>query len=149
MHFVSVLLIIPILVDIHGHRFEVYTLVSEIHEKVGLVLGMKNIFELEGVTYSWDHCLKFLNRYLPIFPKECTVLNPKGQKFIKVNAPFTGEISGLLIVKILDGNTHSTKLLKLKFTWNSAMLDIANNGLDTIIFKPEEMLGIYLDYYKI
>ena len=25
---------------------------------------------------------------------------------------------------------------------NSAMLDIANNGLDTIIFKPEEMLWI-------
>ena len=29
--FVSVLFIIPIIIDIHGHRFEVYTLVSEIH----------------------------------------------------------------------------------------------------------------------
>ena len=33
-------------VDIHGYRFEVYTLVSEIHENVDLVLGVKNIFEL-------------------------------------------------------------------------------------------------------
>ena len=44
-------------------------------------------------------------------------------------------------------------LLKLKFTQNSATLDIANNGLDTITFKPEEMLGIFdlrsLGYYKI
>ena len=44
-------------------------------------------------------------------------------------------------------------LLKLKFTQNSAMLDIANNCLDTIIFKPEEILGILdlrsLGYYKI
>ena len=45
--FVSVLFIIPIIVDIHGHRFEIHTLVSEIHENVDLVLGIKNIFELE------------------------------------------------------------------------------------------------------
>ena len=39
--FVSVLFIIPIIVDIHGHRFEIYTLVSEIHENIDLVLGIK------------------------------------------------------------------------------------------------------------
>ena len=49
---VSVLFIIPVIVDIHGHRFEIYTLVSEIHENVDLVLGIKNIFELEGVINS-------------------------------------------------------------------------------------------------
>ena len=38
--FVSVLFIIPVIVDIHGHRFEIYTLVSEIHENVNLVLGI-------------------------------------------------------------------------------------------------------------
>ena len=32
--FVSALFIIPIIVDKHGHRFEVYTQVSEIHENV-------------------------------------------------------------------------------------------------------------------
>ena len=46
---VSVLFIIPVIVDIHGHRFEIYILVSEIHENVNLVLGIKNVFELEGV----------------------------------------------------------------------------------------------------
>ena len=72
---------------------------------------------------------------------------------IKVKAPFIEEISGLAIIKILDGSTYSTMLLKLKFMCNAAMLDIVSNGPDTIIFKPEEMLGI-LDlrswgYYKI
>ena len=38
---VSVLFIIPVIIDIHGHRFEIYTLVSEIHKKVDLVLGIK------------------------------------------------------------------------------------------------------------
>ena len=37
----SVLFIIPIIVYIHGHRFEVNTLVSEIHENVDIVLGIK------------------------------------------------------------------------------------------------------------
>ena len=46
---VGVLFIIPMIVDIHGHRFDIFTLVSEIHENVDLDLGIKNIFELEGV----------------------------------------------------------------------------------------------------
>ena len=35
---VSVLFVIPIIIDIHGHRFEVYTLVSEIHKNIDIVL---------------------------------------------------------------------------------------------------------------
>ena len=39
--FVSVLFIIPIVIHIHGHRLEIFTLVSEIHENVDLVFGIK------------------------------------------------------------------------------------------------------------
>ena len=46
---VSVLFIIPVIVDIQGHRFEIYKLVSEIHGNVDLVLGIKNIFKWDGV----------------------------------------------------------------------------------------------------
>ena len=46
---VSVLFIIPVIIDIHGHRLEFYTLVSEIHENVDLVLGIKTVFKLQGV----------------------------------------------------------------------------------------------------
>ena len=81
------------------------------------------------------------------------MLKPKEQKLIKVKAQFIDEISGLAIIKILDESTYSTMLLKLKFMCNATMLDIVNNGTDTIIFKPEEMLGIVdlrsLGYYKI
>ena len=105
---ISVLFIISVIVDVHGHRFEIYTLVSEIHENVDLVLGIKNVFELEGVINSRDCCFKFLNRSLPIFPENCVILKPKEQKLIKVKAQFIDEISGLAIVQILDGGTHST-----------------------------------------
>ena len=136
---ISVLFIIPIIVDIYGHRFEVYTLVSEIHENVHLVLGIKNIFELEGVINLQDCCFNFLNRSLPIFPKEYIVLKPMEQRSIKVEAAYIDEISGLAIIKVLDKNTQSTMMLKLKFVQNSAMLDITNSGLDTIIFDLEEV----------
>ena len=50
--YLSILFVIPIIVDIQSHRFKVYTLVSEIHRNVDLVLGIKNVFELEGVINS-------------------------------------------------------------------------------------------------
>ena len=58
---VSVFFIIPVIIDVHGHRFEIYTLVSEMQENIDLVLGIKNVFELEGVINSGDCCFKFLN----------------------------------------------------------------------------------------
>ena len=150
---VSILFIIPVIVDIHGHRFEIYTLVSEIHKNVDLVLGIKNIFELEGVINSGDCCFKFLNRSVPIYPEKEIILKPNEQKLVKVKAPFIDEISGMAIIKILDGGTYSTLLIKLKFTCNKAILDIVNKGKDTMILKLEEMIEIIdlrsLGYYKI
>ena len=31
----------PVIIDIHGHRFEILTLVSEIHDNVGFGCGNK------------------------------------------------------------------------------------------------------------
>ena len=59
-----------------------------------------------------------------------------------MKAPFIDEISGLAIIKMLDGSTYSTMLIKLKFTCYAAILDIVNNSREAIIFKAEEMLGI-------
>ena len=85
--YLAVLFVIPVIVDIHGHRFEVFTLVSEIHDNVDLVLGIKNVFELEGVIEMQDSSFKFLNRSLPFFSKEKVVVKPKERKFIKIEAP--------------------------------------------------------------
>ena len=75
------------IIDIHSHRFKTFTLVSEIHENVGLVLGIKNIFELEGVIDSCDSCFNFLNRSILFFSKGKVALEPKGQKLVIVEAP--------------------------------------------------------------
>ena len=138
--------------DIHGNRFEIYTLVSEIHEYVDLVLGIKNVFELEGIINSRDCCFEFLNRSVPIYPEKEKILKLDEQKLVKVKALFIDEISGLAIIKIIDGGTYSTLLIKLKFTCNKEILDIKNTGKDTMILRLEEMIGIIdirsLGYYK-
>ena len=100
------------------------------------------MFKLERARNSWNCCFKFLNRCLPIFLKVHVIIKPKEQKLIRVTTPFIDEISGLAIIKILDSSTYSTMLIKSKFTCNTTMLDIGNNGTETINFKPEEMIGI-------
>ena len=90
--YLSVLFIIPVTVEIAGHRFEIYTLVSEIHDNVDLVLGIKNIFKLEGVFNSQECCFHFLNRFLPLFQKEKVILKPGGWKIVKIATPFSDEI---------------------------------------------------------
>ena len=116
-------------------------------------LGIKNIFELEGVINSKDCYFTFLNRSVPIYPEKEIVLKPNEQKIVKVKAPFVDEISGMAIIKILDGGTYSMLLIKLKFTCNKAILDVVNKGKDTMILRSEEMIGIIdlrlLGYYKI
>ena len=150
---VGILFIIPVIVDIHGHRFEIYTLVSEIHENLDLVLGIKNVFELEGVINSRDCQFEFFNRSVPIYPEKQVILKPYEQKLVKVKAPFVDKISGLAIIKIIDGSTYTTLLIKLKFTCNKAVLDIKNTGKETMILRPKEMIGIVdirsLGCYKI
>ena len=50
--YVGVLFGIPVIIEICGHRLEVFMLVSEIFDNVDMVLGIKNLFELEGVIDS-------------------------------------------------------------------------------------------------
>ena len=57
--YVGVLFVIPVIITIQDHIFEIFMLVSEIHENVDLVLGIKNLFELEGMIDSRDSCLSF------------------------------------------------------------------------------------------
>ena len=81
------------------------------------------------------------------------VLKLKEQKLIKVEAPFLDEISGLAIIKLLDKLTQSVIMFKVKFTQNTAMLDMTNNSSETLILNLKEALGILdlrsLGYYKI
>ena len=151
--YVSVLFVIPVIIDIHGHRFEIFTLVSEIHDNVGLVMGMKNIFELEGVIDSQDSCFSFLSRLIPFSPVTTVEIAPKTQKMVVVEAPFLEELSGMAIIKILDMKEQAMSMIKLKFIRNKAVLKITIKTHEAVTFRWTEMIGVVdlrsLGFYKI
>ena len=130
-----------------------FTLVSEIHDNVDLVMGMKNIFKLEGVIDLQDSCFSFLSRSIPFFPVMTVEIAPKTQKVVIVEAPFIEELSGMAIVKILDMKEQTTNMIKLKFIRNKVVLKITNKIDETVTFGRKEMIGVVarrsLGFYKI
>ena len=146
--YVGVLFVIPVIITIQDHRFEIFTLVPEIHENVE-----KNLFELEGVIDSRDSCLCFLNRSISFFAKEAIEVQQKEQKLITIEAPFIEEISGVAITKLLDRKSHIAITLKLKFIRNRATLKVTNSTEEKVTFNPDHIIGIVdlrsLGYYKI
>ena len=151
--YVGVLFVIPVIVEINKHRLEVFTLVSEIFDNVDMVLGIKNLFELEGVIDTRELSFRFLSRLIPIFPREQVIVKPGEKKLISIESPFLEEISGMAIAKIIDQGQPMLMMLKLKFIRNKATLDITNNTRETIIFDKKTSIGILdlrsLGYYKI
>ena len=140
--YVRVLFVIPVIVEINGHRLEVFMLVSEIFDNINMVLGIKNLYELEGVIDSRESSFRFLSRSIPIFPREQVVIKPGEKKLILVETLFAEEISGMAIVKIVDQEQKMPMMLKLKFIRNKATLDITNNSRETIIFDKKMSIGI-------
>ena len=116
-------------------------------------MGMKNIFELEGIIDSRDSCFSFLSRSIPFFPATTVEIMPKLQKMFAVEAPFIDELSGMAMVKILDMKEQTTNMIKLKFIRKKTMLKITNKTHETITFGRTEMMGIVdlrsLGFYKI
>ena len=61
---------------------------------------------------------------------------------MKIDAPLSDEISGLVIIKLLDKSTQSVVMLKVKFMRNTAILNVMNSGSEIHILNPKEAIGI-------
>ena len=68
------------------------------------------------------------------------IVKHKEKKFVKIEAQFIDEISGHMIVKMIDNEGQCTVVLKLKFVRNCASLDIVNNTPETVIFDPNQYI---------
>ena len=138
---------------VQNHRSEIFTLVSKIHENIDLVLGIKNLFELEGVIDSRDSCVNILNQSIPFFPREKVSVKPKEQKILTLEAPVIEEILGMAITKMLDTKEQKTLTMKLKFVQNRVIFKVMNSMHEIVTFDLQITLGIVdlrsLGYYKI
>ena len=148
---VPALFVIPLEFKIQGHIFEVYTLVSEIQDKMDLILGVKNIFELEGIVNTRICSVKFLNRSLPIFPIAHHKIKPGRMAYVKVRIPFVEKLSGIAIVKLLYKYHIGT--MRVCIDSNQSIIKIINNTEETIHYSPQLAIGIVdirsLGYYDV
>ena len=116
-------------------------------------MGMKNIFELEGVIDLQDSCFSFLSRSIPFFPVTAVEISTKTQKMVVVETSFIEELSGMAIVKILDMKEQATNMIKLKYIRNKVVLKITNKTHETVTFGQTEMIEVVdlrsLGFYKI
>ena len=148
---VPALFVIPLVFKIQGHIFEVYTLVSEIQDKMDLILGVKNIFELEGIVNTRICSVKFLNRSLPIFPVAHHKIKPGRMAYVKVRIPFVEKLSGIAIVKLLYQYHIGT--MRVCIDSNQSVIKIINNTEETIHYTLQLAIGIVdirsLGYYNV
>ena len=84
---------------IQGHLFEIYTIVAALHESIDLVIGMKNMVELEGILNTRNSSFDFLSRSIPIYPQNDLKVKPRGKAYIKIVAPFQKQINARAIAK--------------------------------------------------
>ena len=148
---VAALFVIPFVFKVGKHLFEIYTLVSEIQQSMDLILGVKNMFELEGEVSCRTSQFKFLNRSLPLFPL-CTHRIKVGAKaYVKAKVPFIEKLSGHAVMKLLHKGSLGT--MKVRLVDNITVMQIINNTPSTMYLSPEQSMGIVdirsLDYYDI
>ena len=60
-------------------------------KKLDLVLGIKNIFELEGIINSQDFCFQFLEKVPTVFSKRAHGVEAKRTEINKGRTPFIDE----------------------------------------------------------
>ena len=118
-----------------------------------LVMGMKNIFELEGVIDSQDSCFSFLSRSIPFFPVLTVEITPASQEMVIIEAPFIKELSGMAMVKILDMKEANHKHDKIEIHLKQSSFEDYKQNTKTVTFSRTEMVGIVdlrlLGFYKI
>ena len=93
--------------------FEIYTLVSEIQQSMDLIIGVKNMFEIEGEVSCRTSQFKFLNRSLPLFPLSTHRIKVCAKAYVKAKIPFIEKLSGHAVVKLLYKGSLGTMKIRI------------------------------------
>ena len=143
--------VIPFVFKIGKHLFKVYTLVLEIQQNMDIILGIKNMFEIEGEISCRTSQFRFLNRSLPIFALSTHRIKVGAKAYVKAKVPFIEKLSGHAIAKLLYKGSLGT--MKIRLVDNLTVIQIINNTPSTMYLFPEESIGIVdlrsLGYYNI
>ena len=148
---IKVFFAIPVMVNLHGHLFELFALVTNIEASTDIVWGIKNMYETEGVINTRNSSYEFMNRSLPFFPRKNINIRPKQSEMVDFVAPFYCNINKKAVLKIRWGHRLITKEVNVQN--NSFRIQINNTQKKPITLCSDEAFGV-LDlrscgYYKV
>ena len=116
-----------------------------------IILGVKNMFEIEGEISCCTSQFRFLNRSLPIFTLSSHRIKVGAKAYVKAKVPFIEKLSGHAIAKLLYKGSLGT--MKIRLVDNLTVIQIIDNTPSTMYLFPEESIGIVdlrsLGYYNI
>ena len=118
--------------------FKIFTMVADIHEAIDLVFELRNMTEIEGEISTKTGSFRFLNRSIPIYPKDNLEVPIMGKTYLKVISPFSEELNGKAIAKLWDKNN----ILKLWLIRNQSLVAFVNNTSDPVRFSNKVLIGI-------
>ena len=121
-----ILFAIPVWIGLDGHAFEIMTLVSDIRPAQDMVIGIKELFEIEADINTRKSQVEFINRSVPLIPEEEMVIKPTETRTVQLTAPFPEELSGVAVCKLMLGDKMITR--KLKITRNRCSVTFHNSS---------------------
>ena len=144
--------IIPLIVTIENHVFEVFALITKMGNSE-LILGMKELMELEATIDTPTFTCNFLNRSPLIRPmKTCEI--PVGKTLdVELECDYPDELSGAEVAKFLFYPSKVFDTAKVIVQRNKILLRIANKIDREIRMYPDLPVGILdicsLGYFRV
>ena len=143
--------VFPVQIMIQGHLFEIYTIVAALHESIDVVIGMKNMVELEGILNTRTSSFDFLSHSIPIYPLNDLKVKPGGKAYIKIVAPFQRQINTRPIAKFFACDRIFT--FRMRFKHNRTVVEFENKGDKICELFKDRPIGILdlrsIGYYKV
>ena len=143
--------VFPVQIMIQGHLFEIYTIVTALHESIDIVIGMKNMVELEGIMNTRTSSFDFLSCSIPIYPQNDLKVKPGGKAYIKIVAPFQRQINARAIVKFFACDKIFT--FRMQFKHNRTVVEFENRVDKSIELFKDRLIGILdlrsIGYYNV
>ena len=132
--------VFPIQVMIQGHLLEIYSIVAALHESIDLVIGMKDMVELEGILNTRTSSFDFFSHSIPIYPQNDLKVKPGGKAYIKIVAPFQRQINTRAIAKFFACDKIFT--FKMRFKHNRTVVEFENRGDKICELFKDRPIGI-------
>ncbi len=144
--------LIPVVFTVQNHRFEVHTLVCDISPEHDIVIGIQNMFELEGELSARECVFRWMNRSMPLMVNNSFTVKPTQRKTIQAYIPFPQKLHGKAVVKMFAG-PGVVQTVKVNVVNNHVTLHLHNTGKKTVVVTKKRHMGVLdlrsMGYYKI